>query len=60
MTGTLYFTNYDRFVIIAAAVDSEGALHLEKLKLILWTVCILSFLLFYAAGKFFGRALKPI
>jgi signal transduction histidine kinase len=59
--GTLYFTNYDRFVIVAAAVDGEGALHLEKLKLILLIVCILSLLLFYAAGRFFaGRALKPI
>jgi signal transduction histidine kinase len=61
VTGTLFFTNYDRFVIIAAAVDTEGALHLEKLKLILTIVCLFSLLLFYAAGRFFaGKALKPI
>lgn len=59
--GTLYFTNYDRFVIFAAATDAEGALHLEKLKLILIIVCISSLLIFYIVGWFYsGQATKPI
>jgi signal transduction histidine kinase len=59
--GSPYMTNYDRFKIIAAAVDTEGSLHLDKLKFILSAVCLFSLLLFYAAGRFFaGRALKPI
>jgi len=61
VTGSLYFANYDRYVIIAAAVDTEGALHLEKLRMILTIVCLFSLLLFYAAGRFFSeKALKPI
>lgn len=59
--GTLYYTKYDRFVIIAAATDTEGILHLGKLKVILIIVCIISFLLFFIAGWIYsGRALKPI
>jgi signal transduction histidine kinase len=59
--GTLYYTKYDRFVIIAAATDTEGILHLGKLKVILIFVCIISLLLFFVAGWFYsGRALKPI
>jgi signal transduction histidine kinase len=59
--GTLYFTEYDRFVIIAAATDTEGSLHLEKLKIILITVCLVSIVIFFIAGWFYsGRALKPI
>jgi signal transduction histidine kinase len=59
--GTLYYTKFDRFVIIAAATDVEGALHLGKLKIILIIVCIVSLLLFFIAGWFYsGRALKPI
>lgn len=59
--GTLFFTTYDRFVILAAASDAEGYLHLEKLGLILIVVCLISLLLFYIAGWFYsGRALKPI
>ena len=59
--GTLYFTTYDRFVIIAAAVDTEGSARLEKLKIILIIVCLISLLLFFIAGWFYsGRALKPI
>jgi len=61
VVGTLYFTTYDRFVIIAAATDSEGLLHLEKLGIILIIVCLVSLLLFFIAGWFYsGRALKPI
>ena len=59
--GTLYYTKYDRFVIIAAAIDAEGSAHLEKLKIILIIVCLISLLLFFIAGWFYsGRALKPI
>jgi signal transduction histidine kinase len=58
---TLYFTDYDRFVLVAAAPDTEGAKHLEKLKVILIIVCLISILIFYAAGWFYaGRAMKPI
>jgi signal transduction histidine kinase len=59
--GTLYSTKYDRFVVIAAATDIEGTLHLKKLKIILIIVCLVSFILFFVVGWFFsGRALKPI
>ena len=57
----LYFTKVDRFVVIAAASDLDGSLYLEKLKLILIIVCLISLLLFFIAGWFYsGRALKPI
>ena len=59
--GTLYTAKLDRFVVIAAATDIEGFLHLEKLKIILTVVCLISLLLFFIAGWFYsGRALKPI
>lgn len=59
--ATLYFTKFDRFVIIAAATDVGGSLHLEKLKIILFIVCLISFIMFFIAGWFYsGRALKPI
>jgi len=59
--GTLYSTKYDRFVIIVAATDIEGFLHLEKLRLILSIVCLISLVLFFIVGWFFsGRALRPI
>jgi signal transduction histidine kinase len=59
--GTLYSTKYDRFVIIAAATDIEGTLYLEKLKIILVFVCLISLVLFFIGGWFFsGKALKPI
>ena len=61
VVGTLFYTNYDRFVIIAAATDVVGSLHLDKLKVILLIVCFISLALFYVAGWFYsGRALKPI
>ena len=59
--GTLYFTKHGRYVIIAAATDTEGSLHLEKLRIILITVCLVSLGLFFIAGWIYsGRALKPI
>ena len=61
VAGTLYFTNFDRFVIIAAAINTEGASHLRELRLILVFVCLLSFILFFIVGWFYsGRAIKPI
>jgi signal transduction histidine kinase len=59
--STLYFTKYDRFVIITAAIDTVGTLHLSKLKISLTVVCLISLVLFSFAGWFYsGRALKPI
>jgi len=59
--GTLFTAKYDRYVVIAAATDIEGYLHLKKLKIILLVVCLISLLLFFIAGWLFaGRALKPI
>lgn len=58
---TLYYTKYDRFVVVAAATDTEGSLRLAKLKILLIIVCMISLLLFFIAGWFYsGRALKPI
>lgn len=59
--GTLYNMGYDKFVIFAAAEDIRGSLHLEKLRIILTIVCLISLILFFIAGWFYsGRALKPI
>jgi signal transduction histidine kinase len=59
--GTVYYAKFDRFVVISAATDIEGFLHLEKLKIILVIVCLISLLLSSIAGWFYsGRALKPI
>ena len=57
----MFFTDYDRFVVIAAATDDEGSLRMHKLALTLIIVCLISLLLFFVAGWFYsGRALKPI
>jgi signal transduction histidine kinase len=59
--GTLYTVKSSPFVVIAAATDSQGLLHLRKLRTILLVVCLLSLLMFFIAGWFYsGRALKPI
>jgi signal transduction histidine kinase len=61
VVATLFYTNYDRFVVIAAATDIDGSLRMEKLEITLIIVCLMSFLLFFVAGWFYsGRALKPI
>jgi len=61
VVAALFYTNYDRFVVIAAATDVDGSRRMEKLIITLIIVCLLSLLLFYAAGWFYsGRALKPI
>jgi signal transduction histidine kinase len=59
--GTLYQVKNDKFVVIVAATDKDGYLYLEKLRIILVLVCLISLLLFFAAGWVYsGRALKPI
>lgn len=59
--GTLYSNFLYRFVVIAAATDTEGFLHLRKLKYILTGTFFISLILFFIAGWVFaGRALKPI
>lgn len=59
--GTLFYTTYDRFVVLAAGTDIEGSLRLKKLEVILIIVCLISLFLFFIAGWFYsGRALKPI
>lgn len=59
--GTLFYTNYDRFVVLAAATDIDGALRLKKLAFTLIIVCLVSLFLFFGAGWVYsGRALKPI
>lgn len=59
--GKLYVAKFDRFVLITAATDIDGFMHLKKLRLILVIVSIFSLILFSVAGWFYsGRALKPI
>lgn len=59
--GTLYSTPLYRYVVIAAATDNEGYLHLRKLKITLIAVCLTAIILFAFGGWFFsGKALKPI
>jgi signal transduction histidine kinase len=59
--GVLYITNNNRFVIIAAATDNEGFAHLNKLRLIMIIVFLISLILIFIAGWIYsGRALKPI
>ena len=59
--GLLYTGRYDRFVVVAAAVDIFGLLKMKNLKIILLVVCLTSFLLFSFAGWIFaGKALQPI
>jgi signal transduction histidine kinase len=59
--GTSHTTGFYKFVVIGAAIDKEGLLHLQKLRIILIIVCFISLILFSIAGWFYsGRALKPI
>jgi signal transduction histidine kinase len=59
--GTLFYTTYDRFVVLAAGTDTEGSLRQKNLEFILIIVCLISLFLFFIAGWFYsGRALKPI
>lgn len=59
--GKLYPVQNDKFIIIVAATDKDGHLYLEKLRIILILVFLISLILFFAAGWIYsGRALKPI
>jgi len=61
VVGMLFFAKLDRFVVFAAATDDEGMLHLEKLRIILLIVCLITLLVIFAAGWVYsGKALKPI
>ncbi|MDX9812422.1 MAG: ATP-binding protein [Bacteroidales bacterium] len=59
--GLLYTERYDRFVVFAAATDTDGFTKLRNLRIILLFVCLISFVIFAVAGWLFaGKALKPI
>lgn len=59
--GSLYSLENSRYVVLAAAIDSEGKQHLAKLSIILVIVCLVSIFIFTGAGWIYsGRALKPI
>jgi signal transduction histidine kinase len=59
--GTSHTTGLYQFVVIGAAIDKDGLLHLKKLRTILMVVCLISFISFSIAGWLYsGRALKPI
>ena len=59
--GALHTTRDQQFVVLAAAVDRDGLMHLRKMVTMLLLVSAGSLLLFSIAGWFYsGRALKPI
>jgi signal transduction histidine kinase len=59
--GVLYITDLQRFVVIAAATDTEGRTYLNKLRLIMIIACLVSLIMFFIAGWVYSeRALKPI
>ncbi|OFY45861.1 MAG: hypothetical protein A2Z69_00925 [Bacteroidetes bacterium RBG_13_44_24] len=59
--GVLYVSQYNRYVVVAAATDTEGLSYLNKLRLIMIIVFLISLILFFIAGWLYsGRALKPI
>jgi methyl-accepting chemotaxis protein len=59
--GTLFFVGNNSYILIAAATDPAGIMHLKDLRTILIEVCIISLLLFGVVGWVYsGRALKPI
>lgn len=61
IVGVLYTAKFDRFVVLAAATDIEGAFYLAKLRFILVFACCLNLILFSIAGWIYsGRALKPM
>jgi signal transduction histidine kinase len=61
VAGALFTAKMDRFVIIAAATDSDGQYYLKRLAFLLLFVFIVSLFLFFLAGWIYaGRALKPI
>lgn len=61
VVGMLFLAKLDRFVVFAAATDDEGMMHLEKLKIILIIVCLITLIIFFIAGWVYsGSVLKPI
>ncbi len=61
VVGVLYTSEYNRYAVIAAATDTEGFSHLNKLRLIMAIVFLVSLIFIFIAGWFYsGRALKPI
>jgi signal transduction histidine kinase len=60
--GSLYrLKSNDYYVVLAAAIDNDGKQHLEKLRIILYVVCLISLILITVAGWIYsGRSLKPI
>lgn len=61
IVGVLYVSHLVRFVVLAAATDTEGFSHLNKLRVIMIIACLVSLVLFFVAGWVYsGRALKPI
>jgi signal transduction histidine kinase len=59
--GVLYTSVNSRFIVIAAATDTEGFSHLNMLRIIMIVVFLVSLILFFIAGWFYSeRALKPI
>ncbi|MFH0843403.1 MAG: HAMP domain-containing sensor histidine kinase [Bacteroidota bacterium] len=59
--AVLYMTANNRYVVLAAATDTEGSSYLKILRLIMVIVLLISLVLFFIAGWYYaGRALKPI
>ena len=59
--GFLFKGRYDRFVVIAAAIDIYGYKRLKNLVYILFTVFAISIAIVSVSGWFFaGKALEPI
>jgi len=59
--GISHTTGLYKFVVIGAAIDKDGLIHMKKLRIILIVVCLISLISFFIAGWFYsGRALKPI
>lgn len=59
--GFLFKGPYDRFAVVAAAIDIYGVDKLKNLRTILFTVFILSIVVVSVSGWLFaGRALQPI
>lgn len=61
VVGIPHTTGLYKFVVIGAAIDKDGLIHMKKLRIILIVVCLISLISFFIAGWFYsGRALKPI
>jgi signal transduction histidine kinase len=59
--GLLYSERFDRFTVLAAAIDITGVSKLKNLRIILSIVCLASILIFSVAGWIYaGKALAPI